>query len=247
MKPLLEIKNLNITFPHFKAVHDISLEVHQGEIVGLVGESGSGKSLTALSVLKLIPRAHIGGDILLNGMSIKDKTEKEMQTIRGKRVGMIFQDPMTSFNPSMRIGDQIMEGLMWHDKIGRKAAHEKTLELLDRVGISDVKKRIMQYPHEYSGGMRQRAMIAMALAPNPDLIIADEPTTSLDVTIQAQILDLLRGIGKSILLITHDLGVVARTCDRVVIIKDGRVAESGHTDQIFYHPTHEYTKRLLHA
>lgn len=245
--PLLEVRNLKVSFPHFIAIHNISLEVQEGEIVGLVGESGSGKSLTALSILKLIPSAQISGEILLNGISLNAKSEKEMQKVRGKRVGLIFQDPMTSFNPTMTVGEQIIEGLLWHDKVSRKEAQEKLFYLLDRVGISDPKRRSKQYPHEFSGGMRQRAMVAMVLAPDPDLIIADEPTTSLDATTQAQVLDLLKSIEKSILLITHDLSLVATTCQRVTIVKDGRVVESGTTQKVFTSPSHEYTQRLLHG
>lgn len=254
---LLEIKDLNTSFfTHFgevKAISGISFDVNEGEIVAVVGESGSGKSVTALSVINLIaaPGRIVSGSILLNGEELTKKSEKEMQKIRGKAIGMIFQDPMTSLNPVLTIGLQIMEVLQWHQGISQREAKKKAIEMLELVGLSNPENRLNQYPHEFSGGMRQRVMIAMALACNPKLLIADEPTTALDVTIQAQIMDLLKDLksklGTSIILITHDLGVVAGMSDKVIVMYAGNIVEMGSVKDIFYRPKHPYTWGLLKA
>lgn len=224
MKKLLEVNNLSISFHTYggevQAVRDVNFELHEGETLAIVGESGSGKSVTVQSVMRLIsmpPGEFKSGSIIMNGEDIVDKTEKEMEAIRGQDIGMIFQDPMTSLNPTMKIGRQITEGLIKHQNMSKKEAKERGLELLRLVGIPNPERRINQYPHEYSGGMRQRAVIAIALSCGPKILIADEPTTALDVTIQAQILELLRDIQEKtktgIVLITHDLGVVANAAE----------------------------------
>jgi oligopeptide transport system ATP-binding protein len=204
-----------------------------------------------MKLIPMPPGEFKAGQILFNGEDIVTKSNKEMESIRGKEIGMIFQDPMTSLNPTMTIGNQIMEGLMKHQSMGRTAARERAIELLTLVGIPQPERRVQQYPHEFSGGMRQRAMIAIALACSPKLLIADEPTTALDVTIQAQILELMKDLQKktdtSIILITHDLGVVAEMCDRVIVMYAGKVIETGTVDDIFYNPQHPYTKGLLHS
>ncbi|MBA3723134.1 MAG: ABC transporter ATP-binding protein [Parachlamydiaceae bacterium] len=256
-KSLLNVSNLTVHFSTrsgpVKAVTAIDFHINSGEILGIVGESGSGKSVTAQSILKLLPKnGHIiSGDITFDNQQILTKTEREMENIRGKQIGMIFQDPMTALNPTLRIGYQIAEGLIKHEKFNKKKAKEKVLELLEQVGITDPQLRIGQYPHELSGGMRQRIMIAIALACKPRLLIADEPTTALDVTIQAQILELLKQIQCerqfSILLITHDLGVVANICDRVLVMYKGKIVEDAPVDQLFCNPQHPYTKTLLTA
>lgn len=233
---LLEVKNLSVTFRTYlgkvHAVRDVSFSIKKGEIVAIVGESGCGKSVTAQAVMGLIPTppGYIeAGEIFFNGAELLHKSKKEMEHIRGKEIGMIFQDPMTSLNPTMRIGRQIMEGLIKQQGLTRREAKERTIELLKLVGISDPEKRIEQYPHAFSGGMRQRVIIAIALACNPKLLIADEPTTALDVTIQAQILDLMKEIqakmDTSIILITHDLGIVAGMCDRVIVMYGGKLSK----------------------
>src|SRR5699024_2300415 len=220
MKKVLEVNNLSVSFKTYggevQAIRDVSFDLHEGETLAIVGESGSGKSVTVQSIMRLIamPPGFIkGGEVLMDGEDLVQKSEKQMEAIRGKDMGMIFQDPMTSLNPTMRIGKQITEGLMKHQKLSKSEAEKRGVELLKLVGIPNPERRIKQYPHEFSGGMRQRAMIAIALSCNPKILIADEPTTALDVTIQAQILDLLREIQKetktAIILITHDLGVVA--------------------------------------
>lgn len=226
----------------------------RGEAVAIVGESGCGKSVTAQTLMKLIPMPPgeiKKGEILFNGVNLVNKSNKEMESIRGKDIGMIFQDPMTSLNPTLTIGNQIMEGLIKHQNMSRSDARNRAIELLTLVGIPQPEKRVDQYPHEFSGGMRQRAMIAIALACSPQLLIADEPTTALDVTIQAQILDLMKELQKkmntSIILITHDLGVVAEMCDRVIVMYAGKVIETGIVDDIFYNPQHPYTKGLLRS
>lgn len=226
----------------------------RGEAVAIVGESGCGKSVTAQTLMKLIPMPPgeiKKGEILFNGVNLVNKSNKEMESIRGKDIGMIFQDPMTSLNPTLTIGNQIMEGLIKHQNMSRSDARNRAIELLTLVGIPQPEKRVDQYPHEFSGGMRQRAMIAIALACSPQLLIADEPTTALDVTIQAQILDLMKELQKkmntSIILITHDLGVVAEMCDRVIVMYAGKVIETGTVDDIFYNPQHPYTKGLLRS
>lgn len=258
METVLKVNDLSVSFltsdKEFEAVQGVSFEVKKGETLGIVGESGSGKSVTARSIMRLLPSPPSfmkNGDIEFLGESLVHKTEKEMENIRGRDISMIFQDPMTSLNPTIRIGKQIAESLIKHQKLSKKEAKKQTIELLKLVGIKNSEERFNQYPHEFSGGMRQRAMIAIALACRPALLIADEPTTALDVTIQAQILNLMKDMqkrfGTSIILITHDLGVVAGMCDRVAVMKDGKIVETGTTEEIFESPKHTYTKRLLNA
>jgi len=257
MEKLLEIKNLQVSFKTYggevQAVRGISFHVKPGEIIAIVGESGCGKSVTAKTIMKLLPpQAMIqNGEILLNGVNLVNKTEKEMQKIRGNEIGMIFQDPMTSLNPTTKVGYQIAEGLMNHKNISKQEALNQAVKMLETVGIPLPEKRINQYPHEFSGGMRQRVMIAIALACQPKLLIADEPTTALDVTIQAQILKLMKQLQEqtdtSIILITHDLGVVAELCDRVVVMYAGQVVETGSVNEIFTNPSHPYTQSLLNS
>jgi len=258
MERILEVKDLHVSFHTYagevKAVRGVNFHVNRGEAVAIVGESGCGKSVTAQSLMKLIPTPpgeFKKGQILFNGVDLIKKSNKEMEAIRGKDIGMIFQDPMTSLNPTMTIGNQIMEGLIKHQSMSKAAARERAIELLTMVGIPQPERRVTQYPHEFSGGMRQRAMIAISLACSPKLLIADEPTTALDVTIQAQILDLMKDLqkktGTSIILITHDLGVVAEMCDRVIVMYAGKVIETGTVDDIFYNPQHPYTKGLLRS
>ncbi|MGN1402373.1 MAG: dipeptide ABC transporter ATP-binding protein [Bacillus sp. (in: firmicutes)] len=257
MGSLLQVENLSVTFEQedqeIQAVQHVSFSLNKGETLGIVGESGSGKSVTARSIMQLLPStARCTADqILFAGKNIGQYTEKEMESVRGHDIGMIFQDPMTSLNPTIKIGNQIAEGLIKHEHLSEKQAKIKALEMLEMVGIRDGEIRYGQYPHEFSGGMRQRVMIAIALACRPSLLIADEPTTALDVTIQAQILQLMKKMqetfGTAIILITHDLGVVAEMCDRVNVMKKGVIVESGTTEQIFSAPSHPYTKKLLHA
>ncbi|WP_027417375.1 ABC transporter ATP-binding protein [Aneurinibacillus terranovensis] len=258
MENILEVKDLHVSFHTYggevKAIRGINFEVKKGETVAIVGESGCGKSVTAQSIMQLIPSPPVDykqGHIMFNGQDLLKKSEKEMEKIRGNDIGMIFQDPMTSLNPTMKVGQQIAESLIKHQGLSRAEAHERALQALKLVGIPQPDKRVNQYPHEFSGGMRQRAMIAVALACRPKLLIADEPTTALDVTIQAQILDLMKELqmqtGTSIILITHDLGVVAEMCDRVVVMYAGEIVETGTIDDIFYHPQHPYTKGLLNS
>ncbi|NGX54412.1 MAG: Oligopeptide transport ATP-binding protein OppD [Chlamydiae bacterium] len=257
-KSLLQVRNLQVSFKTYlgrvKAVRDVSFEVDRGETVAIVGESGCGKTVTAQAIMRLIPSPpgfiH-GGEILFEDNDLLKKSRSEMKRIRGKEMGMIFQDPMTSLNPTMRIGKQIAEGLRKHRRLSKFEAKERAIEMLDLVRIADPAKRYEQYPHEFSGGMRQRAMIAIALACDPKLLIADEPTTALDVTIQAQILELMKSIQAktqtSIILITHDLGIVASTCDRVIVMYGGKIVETGTVDQIFSSPIHPYTQGLLRS
>jgi peptide/nickel transport system ATP-binding protein/oligopeptide transport system ATP-binding protein len=254
--PLLSVRDLRVGFVteggRVQAVDGVSFDVAAGEVVAIVGESGSGKSVTAQTVIGLTrsPNARIEGSVRLRGSELLDAGEDELQAVRGEQIAMVFQNPMTSFNPVYRVGDQIVEGIRAHrPEVGRKEARERAAELLDSVGIPDAVRRIDDYPHEFSGGMRQRAMIAMALALDPDVLIADEPTTALDVTVQAQILALLRRLnrerGLATILITHDLGVVAEVADRVLVMYAGRLVEQGTLDEIFYDPQHPYTWGLL--
>ncbi|WP_374720361.1 ABC transporter ATP-binding protein [Parageobacillus toebii] len=256
MGKLLEVKNLEVSFQTYggevQAVRGVSFYLNKGETLAIVGESGSGKSVTSQTIMRLIPTPPgkiKNGQIIFDGEDLVKKTDKEMEQIRGKDIGMIFQDPMTSLNPTMKVGHQIMEVVMKHQKMSKSAAKERAIELLRLVGIPMPEKRINQYPHEFSGGMRQRAMIAIALASNPKLLIADEPTTALDVTIQAQILELMKDIqkktGTAIIFITHDLGVVANVADRVAVMYAGKIVETGTVDEIFYDPRHPYTWGLL--
>lgn len=254
---LVDIQNEQLSFftpaGEVKALNNVSLFVKEGEVLGIVGESGSGKSVTAYSLMGLTahPGKLIGGEIYFNGHHINRMTEREMRKIRGKEEAIVFQDPMTSLNPVYTIGRQIREVILLHTDKNRKEANLRACELLQLVGINDPEKRLKQYPHELSGGMRQRVMIAIALACEPTLLIADEPTTALDVTIQAQILELMmelkQKMNMSILLITHDLGVVAGMCDRVAVMYGGKIVEIGTADDIFYSPSHEYTKGLLQS
>ncbi len=252
---LLSVKNLATEFPVKKgvvrAVEGVSFEIEEGEILAIVGESGSGKSVTSLSVMGLLaePGRIAEGSINFDGKELVGLDEKEYQALRGNDMAMIFQEPMTSLNPVYRIGNQIVEAIRTHEKIGKKEAMERAIDLLRKVGIPSPEKRVHDYPHQMSGGMRQRVMIAMALACNPKLLIADEPTTALDVTIQAQILDLLRRLrddtGMAVLLITHDLGVVSETADHVVVMYCGQVVEEAEVRSLFNHPMHPYTLGLL--
>ncbi|MEC0369937.1 ABC transporter ATP-binding protein [Paenibacillus chibensis] len=258
MEPILQVKDLQVSFHvkggEVKAVRGMNFEIGKGETVAIVGESGSGKSVTAQTIMRLIPSppSHIkSGEIIFQGQDILKKSNKEMEHIRGKDIGMIFQDPMTSLNPTIKVGKQITEVLMKHQNMSKADARARGIEMLKLVGIKNPEERFGQYPHEFSGGMRQRVMIAIALACNPALLIADEPTTALDVTIQAQIMDVMKDMqkkfGTSIILITHDLGVVAGMCDRVIVMYAGEVVETGTKWEIFKNPQHPYTKGLLRS
>lgn len=252
---LLSVKNLSTEFPVKKgivrAVEDVSFDVGQGEILAIVGESGSGKSVTSLSIMGLLAEpGHVaGGSLEFEGKDLATLSEKQYRELRGNDMAMIFQEPMTSLNPVYRVGNQIVEAIRTHEKVSKAEAKDRTVDLLRKVGIPSPEARINDYPHQMSGGMRQRVMIAMALACNPKLLIADEPTTALDVTIQAQILDLLRRLrddtGMAVLLITHDLGVVSETADRVVVMYCGQVVEEAEVRTLFDHPMHPYTLGLL--
>ena len=256
MDRLLELKDVEVSFDTYagevKAVRGVSFHLDKGEAIAIVGESGCGKSVTAQSIMRLIPSPPgrvKNGSIIFNEKEILKLSEKEMQAVRGSEIGMIFQDPMTSLNPTMTIGNQITEGLVKHRHLNKAQANEEALKMLKIVNIPKAERRIKQYPHEFSGGMRQRAMIAIALACNPKLLIADEPTTALDVTIQAQIIDLMKGLQKelntAIILITHDLGVVADMAQRILVMYAGKIIESGSIEDIFYRPQHPYTWGLL--
>ncbi len=254
---LLEVKNLKTSFftdaGEVKAVNDVSFTLDRGKVLGIVGESGSGKSVTAYSIMQILASTGkiVGGSIKLDGQELIGAGEKVMKTVRGNKISIIFQDPMTSLNPTYTIGRQLMEAIMLHTDRNRKEAYERAVEMLRLVNINEPEKRMKQYPFEHSGGMRQRVMIAMALACEPDILIADEPTTALDVTIQAQILELMtdlqKELGMAIIMITHDLGVVAQLCDEVVVMYAGSICEQGTADEIFYNPRHEYTKGLMRS
>ena len=253
---ILEIKNLTFSFHTYggvvKSVRDVSFDVREGEILGIVGESGCGKSVTSQCILRLNPEPpgfFESGSILYKGEDIVKKSDREMRKIRGTEISFIFQDPMTSLNPTMTIGKQIEEIFVGRKGMSKKEIKERTLEILRLVGINEPERRYKQYPHELSGGMKQRVMIAIALVGKPSIIIADEPTTSLDVTIEAQILDLLKELREkmntSIILITHDLGVIAKMCDRVLVMYGGKIAERGTVEEIFYETAHPYTAGLI--
>ena len=255
---LLEVRNLRTTFftdaGEVKAVNGISFNLDRGKVLGIVGESGSGKSVTAYSIMQILAptaKIHPESSIKLDGQELVGSGEKVMKTVRGNKVSIIFQDPMTSLNPTYTIGHQLMEAIMLHTPRNRAQAKERAIEMLRLVNINEPEKRMNQYPFEFSGGMRQRIVIAMALACEPDILIADEPTTALDVTIQAQILELMNSLqkelGMAIIMITHDLGVVAQMCDEIIVMYAGSICEQGTADEIFYNPSHEYTKGLLRS
>ena len=256
---LLEIKGLKTYFNTedgvAKAVNGVDYHVYKGETLGVVGESGSGKSVTSLSIMRLIPNPPgfiAGGQILFDGKDLLQLSYEEMRKVRGNQISMIFQEPMTSLNPVFTIGNQIMEPIILHEKLSLKDAEDRAVQMLDKVGIPGARNRLNDYPHQFSGGMRQRVMIAMALACDPKLLIADEPTTALDVTIQAQILELMVELREnnpesSIILITHDMAVVAETCDRIAVMYCGRIQEMATVDEIFYNPKHPYTRGLLES
>jgi len=254
---LLEVKDLRTSFftpsGEVKAVDGISFSLDRGKVLGIVGESGSGKSVTAYSILQILtyPGRIIGGSVKFDGKELVGATDEEMRSLRGNKISMIFQDPMTSLTPVYTVGNQLEEAILLHTNRNREQAKARAVEMLELVGINEPHKRVKQYPFELSGGMRQRVMIAMALACEPDILIADEPTTALDVTIQAQILELMgdlqKRLGMAIIMITHDLGVIAGMCDEVVVMYAGRVAERGDAGQIFYKPRHEYTKGLMRS
>jgi len=256
MTPLLDVQHLTVTFERagsvLTAVDDLTLAIESGETLGLVGESGSGKSVTALAILRLLqpPGRVTAGSVLFEGRNLLHLQETEMRSVRGGRISLIFQEPMTALNPTMRVGDQIAEALTAHG-IGHEEARQRTIELLDDVRIPDPIRRVRDYPHQLSGGMRQRVMIAIALACRPPLVIADEPTTALDVTIQAQVLEMLHELKQrfnlALLLITHDFGVIAEMADRVAVMRHGRLVEQGPVRQILREPTNDYTRRLLSA
>jgi len=255
--PLLEVSDLHTSFftpaGEVRAVNGVSFNLDHGKVLGIVGESGSGKSVTAYSIMQILATTGkiVSGSIKLDGQELVNAGEKVMKTVRGNKVSIIFQDPMTSLNPTYTIGHQLMEAILLHTNRDRRQAQARAVEMLRLVNINEPEKRMKQYPFEFSGGMRQRIMIAMALACEPDILIADEPTTALDVTIQAQILELMKSLqeelGMAILLITHDLGVVAQMCDEVIVMYAGSICEQGTADEIFYNPHHEYTKGLMRS
>ena len=257
-KTILNVKNLSTHFftdeGVVKAVDDVSFSLHKSEIMGIVGESGSGKSVTNLSVINLIqspPGKIVQGEVLYNGEDILKMNEKKLRQIRGAKIAMIFQDPMTSLNPFLRISTQMIETIQLHQKLNRKDARKRAVEMLTMAGIPAAEERINDYPHQFSGGMCQRVMIAMGLSCNPEILIADEPTSALDVTIQAQILDIMKGLtqkfGAAVILITHSLGVVAGMCDTIYVMYAGRIVERGFTEDIFENPKHPYTKGLINS
>jgi oligopeptide transport system ATP-binding protein len=256
-EPILQVKNLSTSFftddGEVQAVRGVSFDLYPGETLGIVGESGCGKSVTAMSVLGLVQRPGriVGGEILFKGIDLVKLPPDELRRIRGRDIAMIFQDPLSSLNPVLRVGFQIDEAMFAHDKIPKDKVKERDVELLEDVRVPDARRRVRDYPHQFSGGMRQRAMIAMGLSNNPEMLIADEPTTALDVTVQAQILELLRDLntqfGTSIVLITHNLGVVAGLCSRVIVMYAGEIVEEGKVDQIFDNPQHPYTWSLLRS
>ena len=254
---LLEVRDLHTSFftpvGEVKAVNGISFNLDHGKVLGIVGESGSGKSVTAYTIMQILEKTGkiVSGSIKVDGKELVGLSEREMKNIRGNRISIIFQDPMTSLNPTYTIGHQLMEAILLHTNRNKKQAYDRAVEMLKLVNVNEPEKRMKQYPFEFSGGMRQRVMIAMALACEPDILIADEPTTALDVTIQAQILELMQSLqkelGMAIIMITHDLGVVAQMCDEVIVMYAGSICEQGTADEIFYNPKHEYTKGLMRS
>jgi len=254
---MLEVRDLRTSFftpaGEVKAVNGVSFNLDHGKVLGIVGESGSGKSVTAYSIMQILEKTGkiVSGSIKFDGQELVGIGEKGMKHIRGNKISIIFQDPMTSLNPTYTIGHQLMEAIMLHTPRNKKQAYDRAVEMLRLVNVNEPEKRMKQYPFEFSGGMRQRVMIAMALACEPDILIADEPTTALDVTIQAQILELMQNLqkelGMAIIMITHDLGVVAQMCDEVIVMYAGSICEQGTADEIFYNPKHEYTKGLMRS
>ncbi|MGG4168028.1 ABC transporter ATP-binding protein [Rossellomorea vietnamensis] len=258
MSEVLSVQDLHVSFTTYggevKAVRGVSFDLHKGETLAIVGESGCGKSVTSQSIMRLIPNPPgkvTGGRILFKGRDLLKITEPQMRKVRGADISMIFQDPMTALNPTLTIGEQIMEGILQHNDVSKKKAKQKAIDMLQLVSIPNPTERLKQYPHQFSGGMRQRIVIAMSLVCEPDVLIADEPTTALDVTIQAQILELFKEIqkktGVSIILITHDLGVVAQVADRIAVMYAGKIVEEGNRREIFYRPQHPYTQGLLRS